>query len=96
MSTCTITEYISKCRSYESKIEAIDALIDQMLVNAVEVVDNSSTISYSLDDGQMKVTTEYRSIEDVAEGIKKLEKLRSLYLGRCSGNITVLRGRLNY
>lgn len=91
----TVSEYIQSKTSLNSKICAIEALIDQMLVNAVEAIDNSGTASYSMDDGQMKVTTNYRSVDEITSGIKNLEKIKQMYVNRRNGHTVVLRGRLN-
>lgn len=93
---CTTKEYIQSKESLDAKITAIEALIDAMLLNAVDTVDDSGTMSYSMDDGQMKVTTQYRSAEDITKGILSLEKLLHIYINRRDGHISVLRGRLNY
>lgn len=93
---CSIKQYIeSKCTLRE-RILAIEVLIDSMLLNTVDAIGDSGTASYSLDDGQMKVMTQYRSTSDITKGIKALESLKQIYVNRLNGNITVLRGRLNY
>ena len=91
----TVSEYIQSKSDLDSKICAIEALIDQMIVNAVEAIGNSGTASYSLDDGQMKVTTNYRSVDEITSGIKNLEKIKNIYVNRRNGSAVVLRGRLN-
>ena len=92
----TVKEYIATKPSVLAKIKAIEALIDAMLVNAIDSIDSSGTASYSMDDGQMKVTTNYRSVEEIQMGIWKLQKLLNLYKSRYNGSLTVLRGRLKY
>ena len=96
MEIYTLKEYISSRESLDAKIIAIESLIDAMLVSSIEAVDNSGTASYSMNDGQMQVSTQFRSSIDVTNGIRKLEQLKNLYIGRRDGNITVLRGRLNH
>lgn len=93
---CTIKEYIQSKTTLLAKIKAIETLIDSMILNTAEAIDNSGVASYSMDSGQMKVTTEYRSVEDVQKGIKALEQTLQMYVNRYNGRITVLRGRLNY
>lgn len=93
---CTVKEYIQSKKSLDARIKAIELLIDSMLLNSIDSIDNSGTASYSMDDGQMKVSTEYRSIKDITAGIKGLEQILQLYINRRNGSITVLRGRLNY
>jgi hypothetical protein len=92
----TIKEYIQSKSSLDSKIVAIEALIDSMILNSIDAIGNSGTASYSMDDGQMKVSTEYRSVDQIVAGVKALEQMLQMYINRRNGNITVLRGRLNY
>ena len=93
---CTIKEYIKSKSTLDSKIAAIELLIDEMLLNSLEAIGNSGTASYSLDDGQMKVMTQYRSVTEVTAGVKALEKILQMYINQRNGHLTVLRGRLNY
>lgn len=93
---CTIKEYIQSKPDILSKIKAIEALIDSMILNTAEAIDNGGTASYSMDTGQTKVMTNYRSVAEVNAGIIALEKTLQLYINRYNGRVTVLRGRLNY
>lgn len=92
----TVTEYIQSKTSLDAKILAIEVLIDAMILSSVEYVENSGTLSYSMDDGQMKVSTQYRSVQEITNGIRGLERILQLYINRRNGNLTVLRSRLNY
>ena len=96
MAECTTKEYIQSKTSLNAKIIAIEELIDAMLLSTVESIENSGTASYSMDDGQMKVMTQYRSVTEVMAGVKALEKILQMYINRRNGNITILRGRLKY
>ena len=93
---CTVKEYIQSKSSILEKIKAIESLIDAMILNTAEAIDNSGTASYSMDTGQTKVTTTYRSVEEVNKGIKALEQTLQMYVNRYNGRVVVLRGRLNY
>ena len=93
---CTQREYIQSKTSLNAKIVAIEALIDQMLLSAIDAIDDSGTASYSMDDGQMKVTTQFRSMTEITAGIRSLEKILQLYINRRNGSVTILRSRLNY
>lgn len=92
----TVREYIQSRESLEAKITAIESLIEASLLESVDFVGDSGTAEYSLDDGQMKVTTRYRSMKEVFSGVDALEKLLQRYVNRLNGSVTVLRGRLNY
>ena len=91
---CTVKEYIQSKPSILDKIKAIETLIDNMVVNSLEAVEVGGTASYSMDDGQMKVTTEYRSMSDISKGIKGLEQILQIYVSRYNGRVTYMRGNL--
>ena len=93
---CTIKEYIQSKSSTLDKIKAIESLIDSMILNTAEAIENGGTASYSMDSGQMKITTNYRSVHEVNQGIKALEQTLQMYINRYNGRVTVLRGKLNY
>jgi hypothetical protein len=92
----TIKEYIQSKESLDAKIAAIELLIDDMIVSMAEGIGNSGTASYSIDDGQMKVMTQYRSVNEIANGVRALEKTLQMYMNRRNGSVTILRGKLNY
>ncbi|AGF91163.1 structural protein [Cellulophaga phage phi47:1] len=92
----TIREYIESVDSLDLKIAAIESLIDAMLLNAIDSISDSGTKIYSLDDGQSKIMTEFRSPSDITKGVLALEKMKFVYVNRRDGSgITILRGRLN-
>ena len=93
---CTVKEYIQSKTSLLDKINAIEALIDSMILNSIEAVEVGGTASYSMDDGQMKVTTEYRSMDQITKGIAGLERTLQMYINRYNGRVMVLRNKLNY
>jgi conjugal transfer/entry exclusion protein len=92
----TISEYIKSQSSQQARIEAIEILIDSMYEKMIDAIDDSGTASYTLDDGQMKISTEYRSLDQIVKGIHALETQLQMYINRHNGRITILRGRINY
>jgi len=95
MDTCTIREYIQSNSDLDSKIAAIDRLIDAMILNTIDTIEDSGTMAFTMDDGQMKVSTQFRSASDISNGIASLEKIKHMYVNRRNGHRTVLRGGLN-
>ena len=88
----SIKKYIESESTLSARIEAIDTLISSMLLSSIDSIDESGLFSYSLDDGHIKVTTQFRSMTEVTNGIRILEQLRNIYANRADGgNITVLR-----
>jgi hypothetical protein len=96
MEVFTVKAYIESKTSLMDRVLAIESLIDAMLLNMIDFVSNSGTKEYTMDDGQIKVSTEYRSIDEVAEAVKGLEKIKNIYINRHNGYLTTLRGRKNY
>jgi conjugal transfer/entry exclusion protein len=92
----TLSEYITSRASNKAKIEAIELLIDSMYDKMIDAIDDSGTASYTLDDGQMKISTEFRSLDEIIKGIQALETQLQMYINRYNGRTTILRGRLNY
>jgi hypothetical protein len=92
----TIKEYVQSKSSLDDKIKAIEQLIENMLLNSVEAIDNSGVASFIMDDGQMRINTEYRSVDEITKGIRSLERVLQMYINRRNGHTVILRGKLNY
>jgi len=93
MTDTTITLYVGSKSTAREKIEAIDALIDAMMLRITEASagQHATVDEYWMDDGQMKVRTKYRSIADIEKGIEALIKLKHYYVNKHNGRVTVLR-----
>ncbi len=91
--TYTITSYIESKKEINQKIVAIEKIIDAMILRMAEVAEGvgSTVDEYSLDDGQMKIRTSYRSIEAIQKGISALEATKQMYVNRLNTRVTVLR-----
>lgn len=96
MAEYTIKSYVESCTTVRAKITAIDVLIDAMMLKMVDIIDTSEAVSYRLDDGQMNINTEFRSVEDAQKGVLSLEKLKQMYINRLNGRTVVFRGRSNF
>lgn len=95
MSEYTIKEYLASKQTIRGKYDAICKLIDAMILSVADSIEVSGTMTYSMDDGQMKVMTQYRSIDQIVNGIKSLEQIKNIYGGQLGESTTVLRGRIN-
>lgn len=93
VSTYTIADYINSRTSIQAKVLAIEVLIDSMFTAVAESIGGAGAgiSQYSLDDGQVKINTTYRSVQEVQAGIHSLESLKQMYLSRLTGRVTVLR-----
>lgn len=52
---------------------------------------NSDIESYTLDDGQTKISTTYRNVESIIKAIVGFEALRDKLLNQLNGRTTILR-----
>lgn len=80
-------EYLVNCSTIEAKIAALDVIITTQINTLLKASSNDDLLSYMMDDGQTKVMTQYKSVDQVVNGIMALEKLRNMYakqLGRTS------------
>jgi hypothetical protein len=89
----TISIYIGSKTGALAKINAMQELIDAMELNLVDVAAGvGSTVNeYWMDDGQMKVKTAYRGVDEITKGIMALEKLKQKYINNYNGRSFVLR-----
>lgn len=96
--TYTIAEYLESKTSMAARIEALDALIDKMILSTAEAIDGMapSISEYQLDDGQVKIKTAYRSIDQVTDGIKALEQMKQMYVNRLRGRTILLRNEKTF
>ena len=88
----TIPQYI-ECRSQLiGKLATYDLLIEGMEKAILEATLSGVYAEYELDDGQMKVRSRYRSVDQMVAGLKGLRGIRQDYINRYNGRVTTLRG----
>lgn len=84
--------YIESATSLLQRVERINEIINtlelRMLNYGIEGFDKAG---YSLNDGQINISTQYRSVEDMIKGLSALDALKQRYLNRINGNSYVLR-----
>lgn len=92
------TEYTSLDHFFEEKSKLIgkiatyDLLIEGLEKSILESTLSGHLVQYELDDGQMKVRTNYRNIESLTSAMNGLIKLRQYYINKHNGRVTVLKG----
>lgn len=91
MATYTETIYIESATSLVDKVNKIQQIIDALLDQQIAAVGNSFTDEYSVDDGQIKIKTIYRSPDSIARAINDYEKIKQQCLNRLNGRNRVLR-----
>ena len=89
--SCSEKVYIESATDVQSRIARIEAIIAALETQLLSGAANGDVSSYSLDDGQTKISTQYRSIDAVMTGLKALDTLRTRLLNQLNGRQKVLR-----
>ncbi len=79
--------FIQEATCLKDKIARIDLIIISLEDNALKAADNDNIQEYELNDGQVKIRTEYRGTDAVLKSIMDFEKLRQMYVNRLNGRI---------
>lgn len=82
--------YIVDATTTEDKINRIEDVIDALMTTMLEASLNQDITEYRLDDGQTKVQTIYRSVEQIRKSIEGLEALIEMYKAKVQGRIVRL------
>ena len=82
--------YIKTAKTHLDKIKKIDAIIDALENTALDAAANSDVTEYSLDDGQTKIKTMYRSSTEIIKAIQSYEQLKQMYVNRLNGRMVRL------
>lgn len=86
--TCDL--YITSVKSDKARYDRIDAVIDVLEDQLIKSALNSSVSEYSLDDGQTKISTVYRSTEEVEKAIMSMIRLKNYYENKLNGRMVRL------
>lgn len=82
--------YLESCTTIQSKIAAIDAIIDALLITMAKAATKENFSQYSLNDGQTIINASYRSVKDIELSIEGLDRLKQMYLNRLNGRMVRL------
>ena len=88
----SISQYIESKSKLIGKIAAYDLIIDGMEKAILTATVSGHLVQYEVDDGFMKVRSQFRSVGDMTNALAGLETLRQRYINRYNGRSTVLRG----
>lgn len=78
-------EYIIDTDSLKERYDRIQAIITALENQQVLVTGNSDVVSYTLDDGQTRITTNYRSTEQIAKAIESYERILERIANKITG-----------
>lgn len=89
---CSEIFYIESAQSLIDKVDRYDRIIDALGVHMENVALGNIDISeYSLDDGQVKISTTYRDPMAIAKAINSFTALRNSAYNNLNGRAVVLR-----
>ena len=74
------------------RVNRIDQIITALELRVLDAgAGNSDIDEYSLDDGQIKIKTKYRSVDSMYTAIQGFEALKQKLLNKLNGRVTVAR-----
>lgn len=88
----SITQYFECKSKLIGKIQTYDLLIEGLETAMMTSIESGHIVQYEMDDGQMKVRTQFRSVKDITAAMDGFIRLRQDYINRYNGRATVLRG----
>lgn len=88
----TIPQYIECKSKVLGKIAVYDLLIDGLEKSILEATLSGQYAEYEMDDGQMKVRSRFRSIDQMTAGMQGLRKIRQDYINQYNGRTVRLVG----
>jgi len=88
----TISQYVESKTDLLARIKAYDNLISAMELKLLDSIGNSDLEEYQMEDGQIKIRTRFRTVQNVQDGIKALEQAKQRLVNSYNGRSTVLRG----
>jgi hypothetical protein len=79
------SQYLESCASLQQKITAIDAIITALITSATKAATKDGIQEYWLDDGQTKIKTIYKGVDQIWASINAFKRLRNEYVEQLSG-----------
>ncbi len=78
-------QYIIDSTSLKERYDRICQIIEGLENQQLAVVGNSDIDEYTLDDGQTKIKTVYRSLEQITKAINNYERIKNRILQQLTG-----------
>ena len=88
----TISEYVEVKSKLIGKIATYDALIDAMEKAIMTSTVSGHLVQVEVDDGMMKVRSNYRSVDSLTKAMTGLIRLREMYINQYNGRTVRLVG----
>lgn len=86
----SFAQYLSaSVNTYAERLAKCNEIITTLENSMIDAATNGRIASYSLDSGQSKVQTNYRSVADIKRDIRAMEQLKSYYEQKVFGTRAV-------
>jgi peptidyl-tRNA hydrolase len=79
------SDYIESKTSLRAKIASIDAIILALMTSALKAATKDGIQEYWLDDGQTKIKTIYKGVDQIWASINNFKRLKIEYQEQLSG-----------
>lgn len=77
--------YIQSATDLYNRLQRIDQIITALELNILANIGNSGVKQYTLNDGQINISTLYTSVTEMAQAITQLEKQKQRLLNQLNG-----------
>lgn len=84
------SEYIGSCASLAAKIAALNAIQEALLTTAMRAVEQGDISQYSLNDGQVIISTTYRNSKEITEAYQAFERIKQMFINQKNGRMVRL------
>lgn len=86
--------YVSSATTLVGKIANIDKVIEALEIMSIDAAATGNYAEYSLDNGQSRIKTVYRSLVQIGLAIREFEAIRQRYINRLNGrNVRLVDGK---
>lgn len=84
-------DYINAADDVKIRINRLTTVINNLETCSINAASNSDIQNYNFNDGQSQISTNYRSIEELARAIEAFERIRERLINRAQSRVTILR-----
>ncbi len=81
------SEYVGTCASLAAKIAAIELIQEALLTTAMRAVEQGDISQYSLNDGQVIISTTYRNSTEITNAYNSFERIKQMFINRKNGRM---------
>lgn len=92
----SIESYLAAATAANARLQAIETLIDSLLLAAAEGATVANKSEYSLNDGQTTLRVVYKDVASIMASIKALEQMKARIINNSTGRMVQLRDGKNF